>query len=190
MNNQQQTKKPFDRAQFEADLDAFGTLLRERTWSFEATNYADYCVALREESELHRQAEKLGKYGVDEFRLIQEHKAAGKFRAEADREAEKRISYVEEREKKLNEEIKALKLRFYQPVDWFKERDLVSHDWYYDYSDSGSTYRAGKASEKRLIEKAKEGGKDFQEALVAKWNEIYKRTDVTWTTLEAKLKSY
>lgn len=47
---------------------------------------------------------------------------------------------------------------------------LAKHDWDYDYSDDGHTWRAGSANEKRLLKIALHGGRAYRQLFNA-WAE-------------------
>lgn len=44
---------------------------------------------------------------------------------------------------------------------------LEGHDWYYDWSDDGRAYRAGRDNQERLVGIARSGGREFMRAFNA-----------------------
>ena len=185
MQNNDQTKKPFDREQFRKDLNSLRLHLEHRSWTFQADNYRDFLILQEEEADLFALATKLGMLGVKSYIDAQRAAMDDLIRPQIGEEVRRNDANWREVVEALRKQVEEVKQKYMTPVDLFKE-ELDKHDWWTDSSDSLSVYKAGEASLKKLLQKAKQGGYDFQCAIVDKWNVTYK-VNTCWRELEAKL---
>lgn len=183
MNNNQ-TKKPFDYEQFNQDLNSLRIHLEHRSWTFQTNNYRDFLILQEEEKDLFVWANKLGIQGVTAYIDAQREALDDTLRERVARAVKQnesgwksRVDFLEKRVEELRTKLPA--------VERYKE-ELERHDWFYSYSDDGSVWRNGDRRRKELIQMAKEGGKELQDALVAKWDAVYKTTGTIWEALLKK----
>lgn len=184
MNNNNQTKKPFDREQFNQDLASLRLHLKHRTWTFATDNYRDFLILQEEEADLFALASKLGMLGVKSYIDAQRDAMDDLVRPQVGEQVRRSDANWREVVEGLRKQVADVKQKYMRPVDLYKEQ-LDRHDWFYDYSDSASVARAGRTSQAALIKAANEGGKELQDALVQKWNETYKVTE-TWDSIQRK----
>lgn len=138
--------------------------LANHMWADPKMSHGQYWRAMKEEQKLFKLAQSLGGRGVELYRTYHDghidQLRAHSYRngMNVQREADMLISDI------LRKKLKECRDKYMTPLDHFKEK-LDNHDWYYEFSDDITVYRAGKANELSLEKEAKEGGPEFVQAL-------------------------
>lgn len=145
-----------------------------------ADSYHEFSEAmLRGDTKLYEEAALHGREGVDMLIDVMRREIHRRYTAPAlaDMKAD-----FEHRTNILRDQIKELRDRFFQPVDYYRE-ELEKHDWYYRYSDQASTYNHWDDNRAQLLAKAVVHGEVFQKA----YDEVGQRHQflpVNWSTVE------
>lgn len=156
-------------------LDSFLFDLRKHVWSHATDTYRDYVRAVKEEDRLFARAMQLAVPGLNAFR-------------EAKEESIMRVVDVAVRQatselhKQMQQRIDELRAKYVTPLDEYKER-LERHDWFYSYSDDNLVWRAGLASQYKLILEAanrpEEDRQQWIDAFKNAWAVSYER-ELDW----------
>lgn len=122
----------------------FAEMLRGHSWSFEAKSFYSFFGALKQERIFERMASS-HPHLTREFAYAQRnavHKLIAQAKAEQMQEFQSRLELYKTGD---------------QEFDEFRDA-VMRHDYYYQYSDDGSVYRAGNAQREKIIGKVKEKG--------------------------------
>lgn len=139
-------------------------MLKAHQWADPAAGHHQYWKAAKAESKLWRLAQSLGGRGVEIYREAHFAHLDAIRQAEYLKGTETHKRIVDPSIAYLKKQLEQTRAKYMTPLDHFKEK-LDKHDWYYEFSDDITVYRAGKANEAALEKEAKESGPEFVQAL-------------------------
>lgn len=146
--------------------DDLAKMISVHQWADPKDPHNEYWRAMKAEHRLFKLAQSLGGRGVELYRAAHENHLAQSnavsYRNGMDYQRQNDSNVLAIMKKQLQE----CREKYMKPIDVFKEK-LDKHDWYYDFSDDISVFRAGKANEASLMKEAAEGGPEFQAAFTA-----------------------
>lgn len=164
LTKEQRDQRRAAQAELDSVLDEFREEVANHRWSFFADSFYCFIESTKEEADLWRRAQLLGMDGV----RIYISYCQGAINTTATRRTEEAVQYHSEINRKAWE---ALYEEF--PIIAYANK-VKSHDWYFEFSDDSSVWRAGKKNEEALIKEAKEKGPEY-EAIFKKYAYANKR---------------